>query len=147
MRTEYSPDIRIASTDEEIVATWPVMRLLRPEIPHFEYLSRVRMQEREVGFQLAALRVAGEVVCVAGFRVCRSLGWGKFLYIDDLVTEEERRSEHHGSIMFHWLKDFGRQQGCEQLRLDSAVYRHGAHRFYLRERMDILCFHFGIRLD
>ena len=147
MNNSCSQDIEIASTDEDILATWPVMRLLRPDVPESEYLIRVRIQEQEVGFHIAALRNSGEVVCVAGFRLCRSLGWGKFLYVDDLVTQEMQRSQHYGSTMFAWLTDYARQQGCVQLRLDSAVYRHRAHRFYLREGMDILCFHFGLALE
>jgi GNAT superfamily N-acetyltransferase len=140
-------DIRLAKTDEDILSTFDVMRQLRPDVPRSDYVRRVRQLEDEVRFQLAMLTEGTEVVTVAGFRLCRSLGWGKYLYVDDLVTDEARRSTSAGSVMFRWLVDRARSEECGELRLDSAVYRHGAHRFYLRERMDIACFNFRLLID
>ncbi len=138
--------IQIAATDDEILATYAVMSQLRPHIQESDYLRLVKSQQAEVGFQLAALTEDGRIICVAGFRLCRSLGWGKYLYVDDLVTDEERRSTGAGKAMFDWLVAYARSQQCDELRLDSAVERHEAHRFYLRERMDIACFHFRLKL-
>lgn len=139
-------DVHIATTDEEISATFDVMKQLRPHVREADYLQLVRLQEAEVGFRLAALREDNNITCVAGFRFCRSLGWGKYLYVDDLVTDNERRSNGAGKAMFDWLVKYARQAGCDEVRLDSAVYRHRAHRFYLRERMDIACFNFRLAL-
>lgn len=136
--------IQIATTDDEVLATYDVMRQLRPHVERSDYLPLVRQQQREVDYRLAALTVGERTTSVAGFRICRSLGWGKFLYVDDLVTDEASRSTGAGKAMFDWLVAYAREHGCGELRLDSAVYRHGAHRFYLRERMDIACFHFKL---
>ena len=138
--------IKIARTDSDIRATYPVMRQLRPNVPRSKYLELVRLQGRKVGFQLAVLRDDSDILCVAGFRFCYSLGWGKFLYIDDLVSEKKRRSRGAGSAMFRWLVELAREEKCDELRLDSALYRHEAQRFYLRERMDIACFNFRLGL-
>jgi len=110
-----------------------------------DYLRLVRLQEKEVKFHIAALKVRGRIMSVAGFRLCRSLGWGKYLYVDDLVTDEKSRSRGAGRAMFRWLVDLARKEGCDEIRLDSALWRREAQRFYLRERMDIACFNF--RLD
>jgi GNAT superfamily N-acetyltransferase len=138
-------NISAAKTDEDILDTYYVMSQLRPDIQRSEYVQRVRQQESEVGFQLVALRDGERVICVAGFRLCRSLGWGRFLYLDDLVTDEAFRSQGAGGAMFDWLVDQARKAQCSELRLDSAQWRHGAHRFYLCRLMEIACFHF--RLD
>lgn len=139
-------DIGFAVTDKDIVATYSVMRQLRPNVKKSDYLRMVRLQEKEVQFRLARLKVRGRVECVAGFRLCRSLGWGRYLYVDDLVTDKHHRSKGTGKMMFSWLVEYARKEGCDELRLDSAVYRHDAHRFYLRERMDINCFNFSMDL-
>lgn len=139
--------IEVMQTDGEILETYDVMSQLRPNVARSDYLAVVRLQEEEVGFRLAALRDGGRIACVAGFRVCRSLGWGRFLYVDDLVTDNRLRSTGAGRAMFTWLVDQARKEGCGQLRLDSAVWRHRAHRFYLRERMNIDCFHFRLDID
>lgn len=138
--------IQIAKTDQEILATYPVMKQLRPNVLKTEYLELVKKQQTEVGFRLAALYEDGQITCVAGFRVSRSLGWGRYLYVDDLVTAKRRRSKGDGKAMFKWLVKQARNLQCGELRLDSALERHQAHRFYLRERMDIVCFHFRLTL-
>lgn len=141
--------ITIAATDAEILATSDLIVQLHPhlgQVQPAEYLQRVRRQQEETGFQLAILRHAGEIVSVAGFRFCRSLGWGPYLYLDDLVTAEGRRSRGAGKVMFAWLVEKARAAQCD-LRLDCALHRQGAHRFYLRERMDIACFHFRLALN
>ena len=139
-------DIGFAVSDKDIVATYSVVKQLRPNVKESDYLKLVRLQEHEVHFRLAYLKVRGHVECVAGFRLCRSLGWGKYLYVDDLVTNKNLRSKGVGKMMFSWLVDYACKEGCDELRLDSAVYRHEAHRFYLRERMDISCFNFSVDL-
>jgi GNAT superfamily N-acetyltransferase len=138
-------DIALATTDADLTACFPVMVQLRPHLTREEFFTRVRRQQ-ESGFQLAALRSAGEVVAVAGFRVLENLAWGRFLYVDDLVTSAARRSQGHGEALLDWLVARARTDGCAQLHLDSGVQRFGAHRFYLAQRMDITSHHFALKL-
>ena len=77
--------IRVATTEAEIAACYPVIRELRPHIEEEQFLSRIRSQE-SAGYQLAYVQEANGVVAVAGFRVGENLAWGLFLYVDDLVT-------------------------------------------------------------
>jgi GNAT superfamily N-acetyltransferase len=83
------------------------------------------------------------VRCVAGFRVPEFLAYGKFLYVDDLVTAEDARSEGHGGRMLDRLVGIAREEGCKSLHLDSGVQRQEAHRFYMREGMGIFAYHFS----
>jgi GNAT superfamily N-acetyltransferase len=66
--------------------------------------------------------------------------------VDDLVSDQNARSKNYGKRMMDWLLAEARNNGCQELHLDSGVQRHAAHRFYLRERMDITCFHFGLKI-
>lgn len=68
------------------------------------------------------------------------------LSVDDLVTADDARSAGHGHTLLAELARRGREAGCTVLDLDSGVQRHAAHRFYLRERMDIVSHHFARRL-
>lgn len=139
-------DVTLVENDQQLATTFDVMKQLRPHLDRSEYPVLVQQLSREVRYQLAMIEHGGKPVCVAGFRFCRSLGWGKYLYVDDLVTDEVARSSGAGRAMFAWLTKYAKENGCDELRLDSAVYRHGAHRFYLRERMDIACFNFKLDL-
>jgi GNAT superfamily N-acetyltransferase len=138
--------IRLAESDAEIIACFAVMRQLRPHLPdERDFLARVRRQQRD-GYRLAFAEDGGSAVCVAGFRLLESLAWGRFVYVDDLVTGEAARSRGHGEAMLNWLIDYARRENCDEFHLDSGVQRFGAHRFYLTHRMDIIAHHFALRL-
>lgn len=139
-------NVRIAATDAEILACHAVMSELRPHVPIGEFVARVRRQEKD-GYRLAYLAGEdGRPVAAAGYRILENLAWGLFLYVDDLVTDEKFRSKGHGQKLFDWLVAEARRAGCAQFHLDSGVFRHGAHRFYLLRRMDITSYHFAMKL-
>ncbi|HEY6561384.1 MAG TPA: GNAT family N-acetyltransferase [Polyangiaceae bacterium] len=143
---EASLHIRVAVSDAEVMACFPVMRELRPKLIEAEFLERVRRQEQE-RFQLAFVRDAHEVVAVAGYRFMEKLFSDRTLYVDDLVTRDTARSRGYGRALFHWLTERAHEHGCAILELDSGVQRFAAHRFYLRERMSIVSHHFALELD
>ena len=123
------------------------MRELRTHLrDEEEFVARVQRQ-CEQGYRLAFLETGGEVRAVAGFRVSENLAWGRFLYVDDLVTADAARSAGFGRALFDWLVTEARRANCAQLHLDSGVQRFAAHRFYLARRMEISSHHFALRLD
>ena len=134
-------NIRIATTDAEIAACYPVMRELRSHIAEDQFLSRVRSQESS-GYRLAFLEEAGSVVAVAGFRIGENLAWGRFLYVDDLVTRASHRSNGLGSRLLFWLREQAVKEGCVQIHLDSGIQRKDAHRFYEHAGMKMASLHF-----
>jgi predicted GNAT superfamily acetyltransferase len=137
--------IALATTDAEISACFPVMHELRPHLVASEFVARVRRQQRD-GYQVAAHSGAAGPVAVAGFRLSETLAWGRFLYVDDLVTLASERSRGHGARLLDWLCEHARRNGCAQLHLDSGVQRLDAHRFYRRQGLAITGHHFQIAL-
>lgn len=121
------------------------MAELRPHVGAEEFIVRVKRQAEIAGYKLAYL-FDGEVKAVAGFRVSECLAWGKFLYVDDLVSKSDERSKGYGGHLFDWLVEYARREGCDQFHLDSGVQRFDAHRFYLLKRMLIEAHHFGLKL-
>jgi len=121
------------------------MRELRPHLSEAEFLQQVKRQVVQ-GYCLAFLEAGGTAVSVAGYRISETLAWGKFLYVDDLVTREVDRSKAYGAALFDWLVALAEREGCVQFHLDSGVQRFGAHRFYLGKRMDITSHHFALKL-
>ena len=138
--------ISLAVDDREIEGCYPVMSELRPHVSAEEFLPRVSRQMEDAGYKLAYLSDGGEVKAVAGFRMSECLAWGKFVYVDDLVSKEGERSKGYGGELFDWLVVYAREQGCDQFHLDSGVQRFAAHRFYLNRRMAIEAHHFGLKL-
>ena len=135
-----------AESDEQIAATFDVMRQLRPALAEEEYVAQVLALMASDGYKLAVLRDEGEVRAVAGYRYMNMLYCGRLLYIDDLVVDERVRSRRYGARMLDWLKAEARRHQCRELQLISRVIREQAHRFYFREGLGIECFHFRITL-
>lgn len=121
------------------------MAELRPHVRPDEFLLRVKRQIGGANYKLACLTDGG-VKAVAGFRISECLAWGKFLYVDDLVSGSDDRSKGYGGRLFDWLVTHARENDCDEFHLDSGVQRFAAHRFYLSKRMAIECHHFGLKL-
>ena len=130
-------------TDPEVLATYDVMRQLRPHLTREEYLRAVRRLMEAEGYRLAALVEDGHVRAVAGYRFMEMLYCGRFLYLDDFVTDERVRSRGYGQQLLDWLKATARSNGCRELHLDSRLHREAAHRFYEREGVEKTCYHFA----
>ncbi len=135
-------EVRLAESAAEIDRCFPVMAYLRPKLLAAEFVGRVEAQQAQ-GYRLAYLEDEGAVVAVAGFRVMEMLMTERTLYVDDLVTDETRRSRGHGKQILEWLEDYAREAGCETFSLDSGTQRWEAHAFYFRERMRVTSFHFA----
>jgi GNAT superfamily N-acetyltransferase len=138
--------VRIATSIQEISDCFAVMSELRPHLSLAEFITQVDRQQQQYHYQLVYLQADESIEAVAGFRLSESLAWGKFLYVDDLVTRSVHRSQGSGTLLFNWLVDYARSNSCQQLTLDSGVQRFAAHRFYLHHRMEITSHHFTLKL-
>lgn len=132
----------IAQTDEEIASTYPLMKQLRPHLEEGTYVSKIKQLQLNYGYVLIAIIEDGIAKAAAGYKICDSLAWGKYLYVDDLITDQESRSRGFAKQLFDWLDEEVQRNQCQGMHLDSGVHRHDAHRFYLNRKMKISCYHF-----
>lgn len=124
----------------------PVLQELRPHLT-VQLLEQIQQEGGSQGLRFTALFDEGGCVAIAGWRVVANTSAIRKLYVDDLSTSASERSSGHGAALLSALMERGRELGCHQIDLDSGVQRHAAHRFYLRERMDIKSYHFSRRLS
>lgn len=61
------------------------------------------------------------------------------------MTAGSERSKGHGKALLGWLRQLALESGCDALHLDSGVQRKRAHRFYLREGLELSSYHFSTR--
>jgi hypothetical protein len=121
-----------------------VHRQLRTALPR-DYAAKMKRVFKSGARMCVA--VDGPVVTgVAVYRVHENTFQGKQLYVDDLVTDEKRRSTGVGRALLSYLEQKARAAGLENLALDSGTQRQQAHKFYFREGMVVTSFHFGKRL-
>jgi GNAT superfamily N-acetyltransferase len=132
----------------ETGSVFRAMLALRPNLgDEAAFVRRVDEVQRPEGYRLAGAFEDGEAeaAAAAGFRTCRSLAWGHYLYVDDLSTLPRARRRGHARALLGWLLAEGERLGCEQLHLDSGVglERADAHRLYLNAGMVISSHHFA----
>lgn len=80
--------IKEASTDEEIIACYPVITELYPHIQcKDELVTKVKLQ-KEMGYRLLYIKdkETNRVASFCGFRITNCLSTGKTLYLEDLCT-------------------------------------------------------------
>jgi len=135
-------DVRELTTEAEWRAAFPVLSELRDhlsETEFLEYLSEMRAE----GYRLFALFEGEEIVSVAGVAVRTNFYNGRHLFVYDLVTRADRRSEGHGTRLVTFLEEWARDRDCESITLESGLWREDAHRFYEDDLdMDRFCYTF-----
>jgi hypothetical protein len=93
--------ISIAVSAQEITNCFPVIKELRTHLEISDFTTQVQRQQQQFNYQLVYLHVDEMIQAVAGFRISESLAWGKFLYVDDLVSRSGNRSQGYGTILFN----------------------------------------------
>lgn len=140
------PDVREIPAGESRAAAAALLEL-RPQFETAEALLARIDELRAAGYRLAGSFEpgAGDAAAVAGFHVGEMLAWGRYLYVDDLVTRAALRGRGHADAVMAWMEQEARRLGCGQLHLDSSVGREraDAHRFYFRHDLTITAHHFA----
>jgi len=124
---------RHAETAAEIAACFPVMVQLRPHLAGAEELVARVTRQREEGYRLLAEWRDGTPVALAGYRFTENLIHGRFVYVDDLVTDGTDRSTGLGARLLSAVAEIAREQGIARLVLDTALDNVLGHRFYYRQ--------------
>jgi len=143
-RSERDVSIRFAENDADVRACFPLMQQLRPHIETADaFVDRWRRQMAE-GYRILSLWQDGRPIALAGFRVQHNMIHGRFLYVDDLVTDADARASGHGARLLNRLQAEARTAGCRLLTLDAALDNVFGHRFYYRQGLLARGLHFGI---
>ena len=71
-----------------------------------------------------------ELVAVAGVRVDDFLHHVRHAWLYDLVVDEPRRGEGHGTALVRFVEEWARERDCESVALASPVSREDVHDYY-----------------
>jgi GNAT superfamily N-acetyltransferase len=141
---EVTDDGGAVAAPDWLAKAEPVHRQLRTALPA-EYGATMQ-RVFAGGARMCVAVEGGEVAGVAVYRLHENTFAGRQLYVDDLVTDEARRSTGVGRSLLGYLEGKARALGFDHLALDSGTQRTQAHKFYFREGMVVTSFHFGKKL-
>jgi len=117
----------------------PVHRQLRPNLPE-DYAEKMWRVLEDAHMALAVEN--DEVLGLAVYRWHENTFDGIKFYVDDLVTDEARRSQGVGRALIAHLEEVARKLGANGVALNSGTQRIQAHKFYFREGFVISAFNF-----
>lgn len=119
-------------TIEQAREVFPLMRQLREHLDEPKYLELITAAKAESNYRMIGLYDHDKCVGLMGYRVITDLVHGRHLYIDDLVTEESRRSQGIGEKLLAKSKELAAELGCERLRLCTGITNTRGMKFYER---------------
>jgi len=111
-----------------------------------EFICRWQRQSLD-GYRLLALHVGSNILALAGYRVQENLVHGRFLYVDDLVTDANLRGAGHGAALMTRLKQDALALGCAKLVLDTPLSNALGHRFYFRQGLLATALRFSLPIS
>lgn len=79
---------------------------------------------------------------ISGIWIGTKLYSGKYLEIDNFVTDSKYRSKGIGKMLTDHIEKMAREENCQCIMLDAYAVNTAAHRFYFREGYLIRGFHF-----
>lgn len=133
------------ASSELLARSEAIHRQLRPQLPT-AYAERMHAI-LAAGAQMIVAERDGQVLGLAVYRLIENTFEGRKLYVDDLVSDENHRSQGVGAALMDWMETRARESGCSTLALDSGSQRHRAHRFYFSRGLHIASYSFRKLLE
>ncbi len=120
-------------TDEDYQASFEVMRELRPHLTDAAAFAAQARRQANQGYRLLAAWQDNQVKGLAGYRTQENLMYGNFLYVDDLITTADARSQGVGAELIAATRREAEKLGCAWFVLDTAAENALGQRFYYRQ--------------
>lgn len=129
-------------SDRDYQASFDVMHELRPHLTDAATFTAQARRQGQQGYRLLAAWQGDRVKALAGYRLQENLLYGRFLYVDDLVTAADARGHGLGARLIDALREEARRQGCANFVLDTGLGNSLGQRFYFRQGLLAMGMHF-----
>jgi ribosomal protein S18 acetylase RimI-like enzyme len=137
-----------ATHDDELLACFPAMSQLRPRLTDSKHFVATCRQMEQTGYRiLAAWNDDATVLALAGYRLQENFVFGRFVYVNDLVTIESARGRGLGARLIAQVSVIAVKEGASRLVLDTGLANTKAQRFYFRAGLLPLALTFSSDLE
>lgn len=130
-------EFRLIENEAQALQVLPVLQELRENLDADSFLQLLEAAKRESGYQLLGAYDNDRCLGLMGYRVLTDFVHGRNLYIDDLVTSQEHRSQGLGSHFLERAKHIAKLENCARLRLSTGVQNERGREFYEKNGWDL----------
>lgn len=125
-----SPEKIIELIDQDqYLEAFPILKQLRTDLTEESYLELLK-QMKQNGYKLFALYNENRIVALTGVGLQINFYNKKYVFVYDLVTDEEHRSKGYGYKLLSHIEKWAKANGAKFVALESGIQRTNAHRFY-----------------
>lgn len=135
-------NIKELDTETEIESCFNLMKVLRPKMESIPDFVAQILRQRKESYRIVGIEEQGKIVALAGFRELENLIHGKFIYVDDLVTDPEYRNKNMGQALLLHISAIAKDKFYNNVVLDTGLANSQAQKFYYREGFLGLGMHF-----
>lgn len=128
-----SMNMKHLDTKIEIESCFNLMRVLRPKLESPSDFVEQILRQQQAKYRILAIEEQGNIVALAGYRETENTIYGKFIYIDDLVTDPDFRSQNMGQTLLKHISDIAQEKRMKNVVLDTGIANSLAQKFYSRE--------------
>jgi ribosomal protein S18 acetylase RimI-like enzyme len=137
-----SMNIKHLDTKIEIESCFKLMKVLRPKMQSPSDFVEQVLRQQKTSYRILAIEEQGKIVALAGYRESENLIYGKFIYVDDLVTDPDYRSLNMGQTLLKHISGIAHEKLKKNVVLDTGIANSQAQKFYYRESFLALGMHF-----
>lgn len=126
MTTDTNTDIRELTTEAERREAVPILRQLWTDDSPRDVLAWTG----EDDYHCLGAFADGDLVGVAGVLVRDVLHHERHAWLYDLIVDEQRRGEGHGTALVEFVEDWARERDCKRVALASPLAKEAVHDYY-----------------
>lgn len=126
---------------DELHWTFALLSTFYPSLTKDVLLSRLEAIT-VLNWRCVGVFEGADLVGLSGYWLNTRIYCGKYLYIDHFIIEGGHRCRGVGAQLLDYLKTLARDQGCEQVCLDTFVTNSLAQSFWSRHGFGIVGFHY-----
>lgn len=116
--------------ENHIHEAYPLVSKLRTHLSLEDYTHLVKEAMEKDRYELYGLYIGDFLASVIGFEPMTTLYYGRFIWVCDLVTDDNYRSLGYGNHLLSHIEDLAKEKGYDAIALSSGLQREQAHRFY-----------------
>jgi GNAT superfamily N-acetyltransferase len=134
--------VRELAGKTEMLNYLSVMQELYPSLTLEDYDTDLTAMIPNNKYGQVAVFDGDDCLGIAGYWIGTKLWCGKYLEIDNMVVSSKSRSQGVGKLIFNYLGEKAKEEGCSMMALDSYTANFKAHKFFYNEGFGPKGFHF-----